>query len=123
MSHKEKTQLTIIFTATPDAFAEGDRLFASHVKWLQKTHAREGEKGLLLYNLVKGPELSNPMDPSSAPTGNTSFVLTEVYETPAGVAEHWKQTGYWEDFPAVVAWVSKVKVTTVHGAPVVHSLW
>jgi hypothetical protein len=123
MSHREKTQLTIIFTAPPDAVAEGDRIFASHAKWLGNTHAREGEKALLLYNLVKGPELSNPMDPSSAPTGNTSFVLTEVYETPAGVADHWKQTASWEEFPAVVAWLSKVKVTTVHGAPVVHSLW
>jgi len=123
MSHKEKTQLTIIFTAPPEAVAEGDRIFASHAKWLRNTHAREGEKALLLYNLVKGPELSNPMDPSSAPTGNTSFVLTEVYDTPAGLADHWKQTASWEDFPAVGAWLSKVKVTTVHGAPVVHSLW
>ena len=92
MSHQGKTQLTIVFTAPADLVAEGDRIFASHAKWMRNTHSREGEKALLHYNLVKGPELSNPMDPSSEPTGNTSFVLTEVYETPAGVAEHWKQT-------------------------------
>jgi hypothetical protein len=90
---------------------------------MRNTHVRDGEKALLQYNVVKGPELSNPMDPSSKPTGNTSFILTEVYETPAGLADHWKQAQSWEDFAAVGAWVSKVKVTTVHGSPIVHSLW
>ena len=70
---------------------------------MQNTHARDGEKALLLYNLVKGLELSNPMDPWSKPTGNTCFVLTEVYETPAGVADHWKQLPAWEDVAAVGA--------------------
>jgi hypothetical protein len=123
MSHQGKTQLTINFTASPDLVAEGDRIFASHAKWIRNTHCRDGEKALLHYNVVKGPELSNPMDPSSKPTGNTSFVLTEIYETPAGLADHWKQAQSWEDFPAVAAWVSKFKVTTVHGSPVVYSLW
>ena len=123
MSHQGKTQLTVIFTAPPELVAEGDRLFASHAKWMRNTHTREGEKGLLLYNLVKGPELSNAMDPSSKPSGNTCFVLTEVYETPAGVADHWKQLPGWEDVAAVAAWTSKVKVTTLHGSPIVHSLW
>ena len=123
-SHKGKTQITIIFTATPDLVAEGDRIFASHATWMEKTHYREGEKALLRYNLVKGPELSNPMDPSSEPTGNTCFVLMEVYETPAGLEDHWKQAAEnWEDFAAVGEWVSKVKVTTVHGSAVIYSLW
>jgi quinol monooxygenase YgiN len=124
VSYKGKTQITIIFTATPDLVAEGDRIFASHAKWMGKTHYREGEKALLRYNLVKGSELSNPMDPSSEPTGNTSFVLMEVYESPAGLEDHWKQAAEnWEDFAAVGEWVSKVKVTTVHGSPVIYSLW
>ena len=38
----------------------------------------------------KGAELSTPVDPNSEPTGNTIFVLSEIYETPAGVAEHWR---------------------------------
>jgi hypothetical protein len=90
---------------------------------MRNTHSRDGEKALLQYTLAKGPELSNPMDPSSRPTGNTCFVLTEVYETPAGLAEHWKKSLSWEDSAAVGAWVSKVKVTTAHGSPIVHSLW
>ena len=45
------------------------------------------------------------MDPSSAPTGNTCFVFSEVYETEAGVAEHFKQAGEsWQDFPSLGVW-------------------
>ena len=49
---------------------------------MEKTHHRDGKQALLRYNVVKGPDLSNPLDPSSKPTGNTCFVLSEVYETP-----------------------------------------
>ena len=124
MSHQGKTQLTFIFTATPDQVAEGDRLFASHAPWMERTHPREGDLALLHYNVVKGPELSNPLDPSSAPTGNTCFVLDEVYETPAGLADHWKKGAEtWDDFGAFVSWASSVKVAVLHGSPVIHSLW
>ena len=124
MSHKGKTQLTIVFTAPPDQVAEGDRIFASHAKWMQNTHSREGEKALLHYNVVKGPELSNPLDPSSKPTGNTMFVLDELYETQAGLDDHWKQAAEsWEDFGAVAAWAGKCKVVTSHGGKVIQGLW
>ncbi|MBA3753612.1 MAG: hypothetical protein H0X01_05635 [Nitrospira sp.] len=123
MSLQGKTQLTIIFTCPPNLLAEGDRIFASHARWMRNMHHREGEKALLQYTVAKGPELTEPTDPSSKPTGNTSFILKEFYETPAGLADHWKQSSSWEDFPALMAWASKCKVTTAHGAPVVHSLW
>lgn len=87
MSHKGKTQLTILFTATPDLVTEGDRIFASPAAWMAETHYGEGELALLSYNIVKGLELWNPLDPSSEPTGNTSFVLAEVYESPAGLED------------------------------------
>ena len=124
MSHKGKTQITIIFTATPELVEEGDRIFASHAAWMERTHHREGDKALLIYNVIKGPELSNPLDPSSEPTGNTSYVLTEVYESPAGVADHWSQAvENWQDINALMDWAGKCTVTTVHGSPVVQSLW
>ena len=123
MSQQGKTQITFIFTASPDQVAEGERIFASHAKWMEETHHREGEKALLLYNIVEGPELSNPLDPSSEPTDSTCFVLTEVYETPAGLADHWERAGTWGDFTAFVEWASSVKVAVLHGSPVVHSLW
>ena len=124
MSHQGKIQLTAIFTATSELVAEGDRLFASHAVWMKESHYRDGELALLRYNVVKGPERSNPMDPSSEPTGNTSFVLMEVYETPAGMQDHWKQGAEgWKDFGAFVEWAGKVKATLLHGSTVVHSLW
>jgi len=124
MSHKGKIQLTIIFTAPPDLAEEGDRIFKSHAAWMAGSHYREGEKALLRYNIVKGPELSNPVDPSSQPTGNTSFVLDEVYESEAGVVDHWKQAAEsWKDLPALLEWGGKCKITTLHGSPVIHSLW
>ncbi len=124
MSHKGKTQLTVNFTVSRDLVGEGDRIFASHAAWMEKTHYREGELALLLYNVVKGAEQSNPLDPTSESTGNTSFVLTEVYENPAGLDDHWRQAAEsWEDFGAFMEWAGKVKVVTLHGSPVVHSLW
>ncbi|MDH3425295.1 MAG: hypothetical protein OEM22_01365 [Acidimicrobiia bacterium] len=124
MSQEGKTQITFLFTATPDQVEEGDRIFASHAAILEKTHYREGELALLRYNVAKGPELSNPLDPGSDPTGNTMYALTEVYENPAGLADHWKQGAEsWQDFPAFVEWASAVDVTVLHGSPVIHSLW
>ena len=68
---------------------------------MEATHHRDGTKALLSYNVSKAPELSNPMDLNSAPTGNTCFILTEIYETEAGVADHFQQsTASWKDFPA-----------------------
>ncbi len=45
MAYKGKSQITIVFTATPDLVGEGDRIFESHAKWIEETHSREGEKG------------------------------------------------------------------------------
>lgn len=124
MSHQGKTQITFIFTASPDQVDEGDRLFASHAEWMEKTHHRDGELALLQYNVVKGPEVSNPVDPASEPTANTCFVLTEVYETPAGLADHWKQgADSWQDFGPFVEWAQSVGIAVLHGSPVIRSLW
>jgi hypothetical protein len=124
MAHQGKVQLAFIISAPPSEVAEGDRIFASHGSWMQSTHHRTGEKALLSYNVSKAPELSNPMDPASAPTGNTCFVLTEIYETPAGVTDHFRQAGEnWNEFPALGAWLEKCRVTAVPAAGIFNSLW
>jgi quinol monooxygenase YgiN len=123
MSQLGKVQLTIVFTATPELVAEGDRLFVAHAAWMAKTHQKDGNLGVLSYNIVKGPELSNALDPSSAPTGSTTYVLDEVYESQAGLDEHWRLSSEWSELGALVAWAGKCKVTTLHGSPVVQSLW
>jgi hypothetical protein len=124
MAHKGKIQLTYVIVAPPEAVAEGDRVFQSHAPWMEATHHRAGDKALLSYNLSKAPELSNPIDPSSARTGNTCFILSEVYESEAGVTDHFAQaTENWKDFPALGAWLQKCKVTGLPAARIVNSLW
>ena len=124
MKYDDKIQLTAIIVAPPDQVNEGDRIFRSHAPWMEATHHRTGANALLTYNVSKAPELSNPMDLNSAPTGNTCFVLTEIYETRAGVADHIQQSGAnWKDFPALGKWMEKCKVTIVAAAPIMKSLW
>jgi hypothetical protein len=123
MAHHGKIQLTIIATCPPHLVEEGDRIFASHGPWMERTHHRDGEKALLSYTVSKAPELSNPMDPDSEPTGNTCFILTEIYESEAGVADHFALAGTWDDFPAASEWLEKCQLSGVAAAPIINSLW
>lgn len=123
MTYHDKIQLTAIIIAPPDHVAEGDRLFKSHAAWMEATHYRTGEKALLSYNVSKMEELSGDLD--SAPTGNTCFVLTEIYESKAGVLDHIKQAHEnWGDHPAFHEWANKkCKATWVPVASIFNSLW
>jgi hypothetical protein len=124
MARHGKIQLTLVITTPPDQVQEGDRLFRSHAPWMEASHHRGGGRALLSYEVSRAPELSNPMDYASAPTGNMCYILTEIYETEAGVVDHFEQaaTG-WPDFPALGAWLQKCKVTGVPAAPIINSLW
>jgi hypothetical protein len=82
-----KSHILIMCTVGPDEVAAGAALFASHGKWMEG-HSRQGDTTLLDYSISKGPELANPVDPDSAPTGDTIFVLDEFYASQADVAEH-----------------------------------
>ena len=124
MANKGKIQLTIVIVAPPDQVEEGDRIFRSHAPWMESTHHRDGDKALLSYDVSKVAELSNLMDPNSDPTGNTVYILSEVYETEAGVVDHMEQAGAsWQDFPAFGKWLENCKVTGVAAAPIINSLW
>ena len=124
MGHHGKIQLTYVIVAPPEEVAEGDRIFQSHGPWMEATHHRSGEKALLSYNLSRAPELSDPFDPSSSPTGNTCFILSEVYESEAGVHDHFAQGKEgWKDFPALSQWLEKCNVTGLPAARIVNSLW
>ena len=124
MTYHGKIQLTAIIIAPPDQVADGDRLFKSHGAWMESTHYRTGEKALLSYNVSKGPELSNPTDPNSAPTGNTCFILSEIYEGRAGVLDHFEESfGNWGDVQAFRKWLEKCKFTLVPAASIFNSLW
>jgi hypothetical protein len=50
-------------------------------------------------------------------------VLSELYESSAGVVEHWRlAVESWEDIPAFMAW-SKGKAATPHGGGILQALW
>jgi hypothetical protein len=124
VAHKGKTQLLITFVVAPDKVAELDRLVASHGAWMAEGHHRDGPKALLSYNFSKGPDLENPLDPTSAPTGNTRYVLNEIYESPAGIEDHWQQAQEsWSDFSALVAVIGASNPQTMHGGVISQSLW
>jgi hypothetical protein len=121
-----------MWTVGPDDVAEGDRLFEGHGKWMTG-HSRAGDAALRSYSISKGPELSNPLDPDSSPTGNTIFVLDEFYESPAGPVEHWRLARSsdpaegWPDVlradPGLIEWSARAKVCTLHSGTVVQALW
>jgi hypothetical protein len=124
MSYKSARQLTILFTCDQDTVEEGEAMFAKHAAWMEETHHREGDKALLFYTVSRGPELANPLDPSSAPTGDTTFVLTEIYAKRAGVEDHWRKALLtWDDFEAFATFARKCRITTLHGAEIVEDLW
>ena len=124
MAHKGKIQLMFTIIAPPDQVEEGDRIFRSHAPWIEATHHRTGDKALLSYDVSKAPELKNPLDPSAGVTGNTCYVLNEIYESEAGVADHFAQAmSGWKDFSAFVEWMGKCKATVVPSATIFNSLW
>ena len=124
MAHHGKIQIMILIVAPPDQVAEGDRLFASHGAFMEATHYRSGEKALLSYNVSKAPELSDPVDMNSAPTGNTCFVLNEIYEGKAGFVDHMEQSfKNWEDIDAMLKWMKTCKAVFVPMGSIFNSLW
>jgi hypothetical protein len=124
MAQVGKAHLLITLVAPAAQVAEIDRLIASHGTWMADTHHRSGPKALLSYSFSKGPELSNPLDPSSASTGSTRYVLSEVYESAAGIQEHWELAqNTWRDFGAMLGILGQCNVQTLHGGTIVQSLW
>lgn len=124
MASEGKSQLLITFVAAPEKVSEVDRLVASHAKWMEGTHHREGSKALLSYNFSKGPELANPLDPASDATGNTRYVLNEIYESPEGIEDHWQQAqSSWGDFAAMVELMGSSNPQVLHRGEITASLW
>ena len=112
MNYTGKAQFSLTCVAPPDLETEGDRIFSLHVAWMEETHYREGEKALLQYTVAK----------RSDDDGNIIFVLTEVYETMAGVEDHYKQAGDVEWRDDWDKFIDQCQVIA-GGASIVHSLW
>lgn len=124
MAKNNEVRFVVTSICPADQVAEGDRLYKSHIDWMNGTHHRDGPNALISYDVSKASELSDPFNLSSKPTGNTVFVLTEVYGSDAGVVDHFKQAeASWKDFPAWKAWTGKCKTTKVGSAKVFNTLW
>ena len=113
MNFNGKTHVAMVFVATPDLEAEGDRIFKSHAAWMEETHYQEGEKELLQYTVAK----------STDKEGNIHFVVTEVYKTPAGHEDH-RVRGHeeWKDIGNLQKWASECE-SSVKVGTVIDSLW
>jgi hypothetical protein len=123
MSGVGKTDIVVMWTVGPEDVAEGDRIFASHVEWMQGTPAGRGGGAAVLHDL-QGTRAGEPAGPELDSDGNTIFVLTEIYASPAGVPEHWKQAvESWQDLPAFMEWSTEGKIGTLHSGTIVQALW
>lgn len=117
-----KVKLTFTIVAPASLSQEGKSLFLSHAKWMKTTHHRTGNKALLSYDVSEMKELTNPTDLKSKPTGNVIYVLSEIYESEAGVEDHFAQTPSWQDWPAFDQWLKKCKVTKISSTKIFNSL-
>lgn len=122
MSQVGKSHLVLIFTVEPEDVAEGDRIFSTHGEWM-RGHPSEGPEALLGYTVSKGPEVSNPLDPNSEPTGRTTFVVDEYFESAAGIARHLQDAAdNWAEMSsALPQWASRAKTILLHNGSVIHA--
>jgi len=124
MARKGNVQLTFIITANADQATEGDRLFDDHAVWMEKTHHKDGDKAMLIYDVSRAFELSNPLDPTSEKTGNVQYILSEVYQSQAGVEDHFTQAKEsWGEFENFMKWIGECKSTVIPSAEIFKSLW
>jgi hypothetical protein len=107
------TQLSIRIASPAEWESEGDRIFAEHAKWIKRTHHRSGDRALLQYVVAKRPVHDNVV----------VFHLTEIYRSPAGVADHLQQAQQWETLDAWNAWFDKCEVKITNDAVIQQSLW
>ena len=117
-----KTKLTFIIIAPEGLAKEGKKLFLSHAKWMKSTHYHVGTKALLSYDVSEMKELKDPTNLKSKFTGKTVFVLSELYKSKAGPADHLLRTPDWKDWPKFDQWLKKCQVTKVCASKVFNSL-
>ncbi len=56
--------------------------------------------------------------------GTHHFILSEVYATEAGVADHLAQSqASFPEFESLVKWVGECNSTVILGAGIINSLW
>ncbi len=115
--YEGKTQLTRIWVYKSEFEKNMDENIALHTKWMEETHYRSGEKKLHFLNWSKAPEIKEDKE-----TGNIMFVLTEVYESVAGVDDHEQQAQNSLTLPHDMS-EGLVELTICDRGAIKHSLW
>ena len=115
--YEGKTQLTRIWVYKSEFAKNIDENIAVHTKWMEETHHRSGEKKLHFLNWSKAPEIKEGKE-----TGNIMFVLTEVYESVAGVDDHEQQAQNSLTLPHDIS-EGLVEITICDRGAIKHSLW
>ena len=113
-----KAQFFLALKCAAEHEAEGDRFFARHAEWMERTHPKEGDKALLQYTVSKRLDGE----------GNLLYLLAEVYETAAGVENHSRLAHEDEEnsgqiVPSLRALLEKRETIGFGASDVVHSLW
>tara|TARA_A100001015_G_scaffold190671_1_gene212450 strand:+ start:188 stop:697 length:510 start_codon:yes stop_codon:yes gene_type:complete len=115
--YEGKIQLTRIWVYEAEHAHKMEENIAAHTKWMQETHYREGDKALRVLNWSSAPEMKDEVE-----TGNITFVLTEVYETMAGVDDHFQQAQNSLSMPHDMS-EGLVSLTICDRGNIKHSLW
>ena len=115
--YEGKIQLTRIWVYKEEYAQKMEENIAAHTKWMQETHYREGDKALHFLNWSSAPEIKDEVE-----TGNVSFVLTEVYETTAGLDDHFQQAQDSLSMPHDMS-EGLVSLTICDRGNIKHSLW
>lgn len=124
MANQGKTQLGYLITAPAELAEEGHRLFDSHAKWMKRSHPREGSKALISYNVSSAPEPADIWNEAGGSTGRTIFLLSEIYESDAGVDQHQRLAeANWGDYLAWVDWLQKCEIRGMGRGRIHQSLW
>ena len=109
-----KAQFFVAFKCPPEHEAEGDRIFAQHAEWMERTHPRDGDKALLQHTVSKAHD----------DAGNALFLLAEVYETKAGIDNHRDLARTDAHHDPFIAWAfDRCQTIGWSDAEVLHSLW
>ena len=94
---------------------------------MEATHHRTGDTALLSYNVSEAPELSGPVDLNSAPDRQHHLHPERDLRDArwcGGVVDHFQMSeSSWKDFPDILKWIEKCKVTGLPAGPIINSLW
>ena len=118
--YQNKKQLQFIWIFKPELLDVAKRVAEDHVKWMNETHTKEGEKALIVLNWSIGPEFKE-----GAETGNIALILTEIYENQAGIDNHFmlaqNNGSYFRDDLDDFAKNCEQRVT-IHSSDVIQSI-